>query len=455
MKHIEKDGFGAFQTESGLYTYEVTSKTRKEVEDSVAQNKISDEWEDFALSVGRFKVLPNGKNNDLPKIIRSALNANHLAPRILTKRLFLTWGQGPALYQYELDEEGLMRKKFVEDPEVLAWLKASNYRKNLRKAIIDFNHGESVVHKIYPNRGIRINRQSKIVKVEHVPSDTMRLAYVVSDPKEEPTHGLLGKWNKVFHGDYKAYPLLDESNLATGKVGVLFSYIDAYAQRYYPHPDIISALPWIRRSSAIPFVLETFTKNNLTIRWHIKVPQKYWDSQKEIIRARCKETGELFTEKKFIEFKKQRFRDVSAVLSGAENTGKFITTDSIFEVLSDRHLVEHAWEFEPIDQKVKDFVDANLSISKRADLNTISGLGLHAALSNVSAEGKADSGSEQLYALRNYMLTEVDLPEEIICEAWNLAIEHNWPEKNIRLGFSRSLPIREQDVTPKDRVKND
>jgi hypothetical protein len=291
--------------------------------------------------------------------------------------------------------------------------------------------------------------------VEHVPSDTMRLAYLIDDSREEPTHGLLGKWNRIFHGDYKAYPLLNESNLASGKVGVLFSYIDAYAQRYYPHPDIISALPWIRRSSAIPFVLETFTKNNLTIRWHIKVPQKYWDSQKEIIRDRCKESGELFTERKFIEFKKQRFREVSAVLSGAENTGKFITTDSIFEVLSDRHLVEHAWEFEPIDQKVKDFVDANLSISKRADLNTISGLGLHAALSNVSAEGKADSGSEQLYALRNYMLTEVDLPEEIICEAWNLSIEHNWPEKNIRLGFSRSLPIREQDVTPKERVNND
>jgi len=456
MKIEERGNEGVIFDDNNVYTFEITNKTRSEVEESVSQNRTGWDWEDHKLTVGNYRVLPYGIKNDLPREIREGIKNNHLAPRIFTKRLFLTWGQGPFLYSLEANEKGTIIKKPVTDPEVMAWLNANNYRKQLRSAIVDYNHGEQVVHKIVRNRGPRIGGPARVAKIEHIPADKLRVGYPIDKDKfgEEvtPTHALIGRWNKYLTSKYKAYPLIGPESIVEFEVAIMQSYLNAYATRYYPYPDVVSALPWIKRSSAIPFILETLVKNNLTIRWHIIVPERYWTAQKEYLMMREEKEQRPWKEKVFQDFKDRKLRQVASLLSGAENTGKFIATESIIESIDGRAPVEHKWEFIPVDQKIKDFVEANLEISKRADFNTVSGLGLHAALSNVSAEGKSDSGSEQLYALRNFLLTEVDLPEEIICEAWNRSIEQNWPGRNIRLGFYRQLPIREEDVTPKSRI---
>ena len=47
-----------------------------------------------------------------------------------------------------------------------------------------------------------------------------------------------------------------------------------------------------------------------------------------------------------------------------------------------------SWKIEPIDQKVKDFIEAQLKISEAADQATTSGIGLHPALSEYDDVGK-------------------------------------------------------------------
>ena len=118
------------------------------------------------------------------------------------------------------------------------------------------------------------------------------------------------------------------------------------------------------------------------------------------------------------------------------------------------NLIEHGWEINVIDQKIKDFVDSQIAISNRADHAISGGIGLHSALGNVSESGKSDSGSEQLYALKNYLLTGIDIPEMIVMKAINYAIKANWPEKKVKLGFYHMAPEKEQDVTESKRVKN-
>jgi hypothetical protein len=112
------------------------------------------------------------------------------------------------------------------------------------------------------------------------------------------------------------------------------------------------------------------------------------------------------------------------------------------------------WEIIPIDQKVKDFIDSQISIANKADSATTSGLGLHPALSNIMVDGKLASGSEQLYALKLYLATEIDIPELIITKAVNAAIAANWPGKGLKLGFYHDIVKTEDSVTSSERVKN-
>ncbi len=212
-------------------------------------------------------------------------------------------------------------------------------------------------------------------------------------------------------------------------------------------------LPWLRRSSAIPYILEALSNNSLNIKWHIISPAAYWEKIKEGLEEKCAIEGIEYEDKMLEDAKDKKFADLAKVLAGERNVGKFFTSEMVVEVLGTT-IIEHKWEIIPIDQKVGDYVKAQLEIAKAANMATVAGGGLHQALSNVAADGKSDSGSEQLYAMQNYILTEVDVPELIICQAINKAIKVNWPTSNIKLGFYRSLPVREEDKTPKDRVKN-
>lgn len=93
-------------------------------------------------------------------------------------------------------------------------------------------------------------------------------------------------------------------------------------------------------------------------------------------------------------------------------------------------------------------------MADKADSATASGMGLHPALSNIMVDGKLASGSEQLYALKLYLATEVDIPEMIVTRAINAAIAANWPAKKLKLGFYHDIVKTEDSVTSGERVKN-
>ncbi len=93
-----------------------------------------------------------------------------------------------------------------------------------------------------------------------------------------------------------------------------------------------------------------------------------------------------------------------------------------------------SWKITPIDQKIKDFIDAQIRVSEKADSATTSGIGLHPALSNIMVDGKLSSGSEMLYALKLYLASDVTISEEVVLEGINRAIQINclkmptWPQ---------------------------
>jgi hypothetical protein len=79
-------------------------------------------------------------------------------------------------------------------------------------------------------------------------------------------------------------------------------------------------------------------------------------------------------------------------------------------------------------------------------------MGLHPSLSNIIVGGQLSSGSQMLYALKLYLASDTTIPEEVVMEPINQAIQANFPGKKLRMGFYHNTVQREENVSPSNRV---
>ncbi len=404
-------------------------------------------WESDPLVCGGYRIVPYGETNNLPVVLRDIIEENNLAEGIFKRQRGLLWGQGPELYRTEFNEKG-RTKVWVDDSEIKSWLKSWNFEQYLQHIIIDFFHSECTYSKVFRNRGPRIGAAAEISKLEHVSVAMARLEW--PDDRLNPKRVIFGDFDDERYDYMRAYPIFDTGDPFRFPVSIMFNNLASFARRFYGVPAYYGAINWIKKASAIPRILKSLTDNSLNIKWHIVSPASYWDLKREILERQCLLKGVEYKEQMLEDLKDEIFGKLGKVLSGEKNVGKFFTSE---KVMNEFGQMEN-WEIIPIDQKVKDFIDSQISIANKADSATTSGLGLHPALSNIMVDGKLASGSEQLYALKLYLATEIDIPELIVTKAINAAIEANWPNKGLKLGFYHDIVKTEDSTTSSERVKN-
>lgn len=445
--HIEFHGSSAIvESERTCFTYEQTK-----VPDALS----SPFKTPSTYFVGNYIVHPYGQNNELPIEIRDTVKTNYLAPGLLTKKTQLLWGSGPRLY-YNRSSDGVVRKEWTEDNEVQDWLDNFDADNYLLKEAVDYNHLEGNFTKIFLSRSNRVGNP-KISKLEHMSPEYARLATKRNgNPKKADTVVEMDysfkDFNKIL--DYRDYPMFDYKSPFKHKVSAFYSNLYSFCSDYYTIPDIYGSLEWIKRSTAVPLIFKALSKNSLNVKYHIVSPEEFWNVKRKDLKEQCVNLGKVYKEKYLDEYRENLLRQISEILSGDEAVGRFWHTTKVFSV-EGVNLLEHGWEIKPIDQNIKDFIESQIKLSERADNAVASGLNIHGALGNISKNGTANSGSEQLYALKNYLLTGIDIPEMIITKAVNYAIKANWPEKRgLKLGFYHDVPEKESEVSPSNRIAN-
>lgn len=450
IEYIGRDAI--VETSSVAFTYQVSETPRDFHKHNVQKNDL--DWNDRCNFIGDYIVYPYGANNDLPDMIKQVVQTNYIAPGILKKKTQLIWGLGPQLYTEKIENRVLVRD-WVEDSEVADWLHSWNYEDYLIKACTDFQHIEGVFSKYELSKGVRIGKPS-IARINHIYPDRIRLATARDNRSKLATHAITTDWS--FNSinaitEYKVYPLFDFGNPFADANSVLYSNMYSFCTDYYTVPDLYGSLEWLNRSTAVPLIFKALSKNSINLKYHIVSPQAFWDIKQEEIEKNCTARGVLYKSSMLLDFQKQFLDKISVVLSGDENTGKYLHTTKSFTV-DGTNLIEHGWEIKVIDQNIKDFVAAQISISERADHALAAGLNLHSALGNISESGKSDSGSEQIYALKTFLQTGIDIPEMIIMKAINYALKVNFPTKKLKLGFYHVVPEKEQNIEPKKRLIN-
>ncbi|WP_278035906.1 hypothetical protein [Flavobacterium nitratireducens] len=435
------------------FTYQVSETPRDFYKFKGDSNNL--DWDSHSSFIGDYLVHPYGNNNDLPDIIKNTVQTNYIAPGIMKKKTQLIWGLGPQLYTEDI-QDNLLKRTWVKDAEVMAWLRSWNYEEYLLRACTDFQNIEGVFSRYELNRGARIGDKASIASIKHLYPDRTRLATLKSYNSREATHALVSdrSFTKSHNqSEYKVYPLFDFLNPFANANSVLYSNMYSFCTDYYTVPDLYGSLEWLNRSTSVPLIFKALSKNSINLKYHIVSPQKYWDNKRKEIQENCTKSGQVYKEKMLLEYQAEFLKKISVVLSGEENTGKYLHTTKEFTV-EGTNLLEHGWEIKVIDQNIKDFVEAQIKISERADHALSSGLNLHSALGNVSETGKNDSGSEQIYALKTFLQTGIDIPEMIIMKAINYALSINFPNKELKLGFYHVNPEKEQNIAPKDRLIN-
>lgn len=452
--YIEYVGRDAIvQADKTAFTYQVASDTPREFSQQRSANTTLD-WNNRKDYLGDYLIHAYGSNNDLPQIIKEVVQNNYIAPGILTKKTQLLWGSGPKLYKEVLENKKLV-KDWQDDIEIQSWLDSWNAEDYILRCAVDYQHVQGVFTRFENRRGSRIGKNF-IHQLHHIPTDKGRLATHRDSTTVDPTHVVVTDWslkniNAVL--DPKVYNLFDLTNPFKYKNSVHYSNMYSFCTDYYTVPDLYGSLEWLNRSTAIPLILKALSKNSINLKYHVVSPQAFWDKAEKDLMEKCEKRSIPYKDAMLKEYREELLRGIAEVLSGEANTGKFWHTTKSFTV-KDTNLLEHGWEINVIDQKIKDFVEAQILVSERADRAVSSGVGLHGALGNVNDGGKADSGSEQIYALKNYMATGVDIPEMIVLKSINYALKANFPGKGLKLGFYHIQPEKEQDISPNKRSLN-
>lgn len=402
------------------------------------------------IRLGEFEIVQNGSENNYPEEIRQILDENNLTPEVLNKQTQLLWGQGPALYRVKF-ENGRRIKYWVEDKEIQSWLDSWDYEEYLLKSSTDFRTLNGHFSKFYRNRGARISGNRAFVsKLEHVSGMFARLEW--PDDNNQIRGIIVGDFRQPWKQGLRRYPVFDPDDALAYPVSMRYSNLYSFAlDLEYSRSPFHGTINWIKLGSSIPKLLTNFNANSMSIKYHIQVPSVYWDQLRATLEEKCMTENLQFTEKMFQDLKDDTFKAVSAALAGNEKVGKFLTTDLVFDGNINDYI---GWKIEPLEQKVKEFIDAQINISTQSLFEITSGLGVHPALSNLSKDGNLPSGSEQLYAFKLYLATGIDIPEGIVTKDINLAIRANFPGTDLKVGFYHDIVMTEEKTNPSDRLKN-
>jgi hypothetical protein len=443
---------GTVECDDVAFSYAISETNPREFKDQRPKSE-SLNW-DRRAHIGGYRIFPYGDYNDLPTQIKNIIANNPTAPGLLAKKRDLVYGQGPQLYVDKV-VKGVYVREWTEDEEVKQWLESWDYESYLMKQIVDYNHIESGFTKFIQGRGGRIGRP-KFLKLEHCKADRSRLAVVDTNINElDATHCVVTDWG-LYHinsvKNYQAYRLFDFKNPFAHRISAYYSSMYSFCQDYYTVPDIYGSLEWIRRATAIPFLLKAFSDNSLNIKYHIESPGAFWANKKEQMKEQYVEEKRTFKEEYFTKWKQEFFRKIGKVLAGDKNVGKFLHTESVMEV-DGINLTETGWKINVIEQNIKEFIDSQIKISDRADRAVSAGIGLNGALGNINESARSNSGSEQLYALKNYLATGISIPEKIITKPLNYALKANFPNKKVCVGFYHMAAKAEEEIHSGDRLK--
>ena len=450
MSETRKIGdFHFVPTEVGTYAVRMEGGLNDTFERFLSFDPTS--WDMDPVTVAGVRVVPWGADNNLPKNIRRILEKNNLAPGILDRKLGLIYGQGPMLYTLDVQENERVQN-WIQDEEIQDWLDSWDYRGFIRHMLMEYNHLKGCFVKYHSGKAVRLGKPW-IHSLECVPSADCRLVWPKNDSRnvDDIEDIMVGDFDAYTNPSYKLYPVFDKWHPARHEVAMKYHSMRSFGRNFYSISSFYGSVPWMADANALPEIIAYLNNNMIAAAYIVHVPQGYWQEKRNVIVDKHPDFTEAQITCMLDDVKETLARQIAEVMAGKNNAGKFFMCVDFIDV--DGH--EQNWKIEPIEMNIDKYIDALAKISRIADSSTTSGLGLNPALANIIIDGKGDSGSQMLYALKLFYGADTQIPEDIALEAINDAIRINFPQKKgVFIGLYRKVINKEDNVTAGERATN-
>ena len=450
MSETRKIGdFHFVPTEVGTYAVRMEGGLNDTFERFLSFDPTS--WDMDPVTVAGVRVVPWGADNNLPKNIRRILEKNNLAPGILDRKLGLIYGQGPMLYTLDVQENERVQN-WVQDEEIQDWLDSWDYRGFIRHMLMEYNHLKGCFVKYHSGKAVRLGKPW-IHSLECVPSADCRLVWPKNDSRnvDDIEDIMVGDFDAYTNPSYKLYPVFDKWHPARHEVAMKYHSMRSFGRNFYSISSFYGSVPWMADANALPEIIAYLNNNMIAAAYIVHVPQGYWQEKRNVIVDKHPDFTEAQITCMLDDVKETLARQIAEVMAGKNNAGKFFMCVDFIDL--DGH--EQSWKIEPIEMNIDKYIDALAKISRIADSSTTSGLGLNPALANIIIDGKGDSGSQMLYALKLFYGADTQIPEDIALEAINDAIRINFPQKKgVFIGLYRKVINKEDNITAGERATN-
>lgn len=411
----------------------------------------SQDWDGDPVNVAGVQVVPWGLDNNMPNAIRDLLEKNNLGPGILDRKTGLLYGQGPMLYRVRIENNERIQE-WLEDDEIQQWLDSWDYKEYIRNNLVEYTHMNGHFTKYYMGKGVRIGRPW-VQRLESLHSSEARLVWPDDDSRrlENVKEYLTGDFDSFRNRTFRKYPKFDKWHPTQHETAIRYHCMRSFGRSMYAISCFYGSVPWLENANNLPEIIRHLNENMIAAAYVVHSPQEYWNQKRELIMTMHEDWDEAKVQKEMDRLKDELTETIANVMAGKKNAGKFFSCVDFVD--ADGHT--QSWRIEPIEMNIDKYIEAQAKISRIADSSTTSGFGLSPALANIIIDGKSDSGSQMLYALKIFYGADTQIPEEIALEAINDAIRINFPhKKGIFLGIYRKVINKEDNVSAPDRPTN-
>ena len=407
-------------------------------------------WDKDPQSVGGVRVVPWGPDDQMPRMVRDLLEKNNIGPGILARKEGLIYGQGVQLYRSIIRDNEVIQE-WTQDSEIQSWLDSWDYRRYVREALTEFLHMSGHFTKYQCAKSVRIGN-AWIHSLKCLPSADCKLVW--PDPKKTPT---LDDIREILVGDMERwrqleiFPVFDKWHPADYEAAVGYHSHRSFGRNIYAISSFHGSIPWMQDANDIAEIVRALNDNVIAAAYIVHEPEIYWRQKREAIEQDYPEWTDQEVAKKLDQLRDQVTLQIADVMAGKQNAGKFFTCVDFVDETGH----QQSWKIEPIELNLDKYITAQKDISKMADSATTSAMGLSPALANIIIDGKSDSGSQMLYALKIFYGADTVIPEQIVLEALNDALHINFPQKkDLFLGFYHKTIQKEDNVSAGDRMTN-
>lgn len=333
----------------------------------------------------------------------------------------------------EIDANGKETFKRVKDPVVDAWLKRSNISRYLIETASDLYWWGNMFPEL-----ILSNDRSTITSISA--QDAMYCRWERQNPETGLIENCYINANWDSNGTEANSAIVKVIDPYYDPVGALRERKDGFKYIYplsFPSPgktyyqlvswDSVRRNGWLEIASLIPTWKKALMQNQISIKYHIEVPEYYWkwkykdwDKKSEKDQLACRAT---------------EMTEFNNFLTGEDKAGKSVMTTSKFDEVTKTKYP--GWSITALDDKIAD--GKYIEDSQEASAHLLFALGIDGTLIG-STPGKgfgAGSGSDKRVAFNMYLELQ-QAKEDLILEPLHFIRDYNGWNPEYKFKFKRN-----------------